>query len=72
MLMTAHGLTSDHVPCKEMGISSAWIARGDGDAILGPQGEVGGRDGKLKEVEGRVAFTWVFDTMGESPHSLVR
>ena len=29
-----------------------WISRGDGDK-------------ELKEVEGKVAFTWRFDTMGE-------
>ena len=53
VLMTAHGLRSDHVPCAEMGIASAWIARGEGD------GET------VKEVEGQVGFTWVFDTMGK-------
>ena len=71
LLMTAHGLTSDHVPCKKMGITSAWIARGDGNAVLGETGgDGGGSDGKLKDVEGQVAFTWVFDTMGESSQVL--
>ena len=52
VLMTAHGLRSDHMPAKKMGLSSAWIARGEGDK-------------EVKAVEGKVAFTWRFDTMGE-------
>ena len=51
ILMTAHGLKSDHVPAMTVGMSSAWISRGAGDK-------------ELKEVEGKVAFTWRFDTMG--------
>ena len=68
VLMTAHGLKSDHVPAKEMGMSSCWIARGDGDGTIESEGK-GGSDGKVKDVEGRVAFTWVFDTMGEFFHA---
>ena len=52
ILMTAHGLKSDHVPAMKMGMASAWIARGQGDK-------------DLKAVEGKVAFTWRFDSMGE-------
>ena len=52
ILMTAHGLRSDHVPAMKIGMSSAWIARGQGDK-------------ESKAVEGEVAFTWRFDTMGE-------
>ncbi len=54
VLHTAHGLKSDHVPAKKMGISSAWIARGDGK---------GGPNLELEAVEGEVAFTWNFETM---------
>ena len=52
ILMTAHGLKSDHVPAMTVGMSSTWISRGSGDE-------------ELKEVEGKVAFTWRFDTMGD-------
>ena len=52
ILLTAHGLKSDHVPAMKVGMSSAWISRGDGEK-------------ELKAVEGKVAMTWTFDTMGE-------
>ncbi|KAF6229754.1 hypothetical protein HO173_011270 [Letharia columbiana] len=52
ILMTAKGLKSDHVPAMKMGMTSAWISRGEGND-------------ELKAVEGKVAFTWRFDTMGE-------
>ena len=52
ILMTAHGLKSDHVPAMKIGMTSTWIARGQSDEAL-------------KAVEGEVAFTWKFDTMGE-------
>lgn len=56
VLHTAHGLKSDHVPAKEMGMSSVWIARGDGN---------GGPNSELEAVEGEVAFAWKFETMGD-------
>ena len=52
ILMTANGLKSDHVPAMKVGMTSAWISRGQGDK-------------ELKAVEGKVAFTWRFDSMGE-------
>lgn len=52
ILMTANGLKSDHVPAMKVGMTSAWISRGEGEK-------------ELKEVEGKVAFSWRFDTMGE-------
>ena len=52
ILLTAHGLKSDHVPAMKIGMTSAWIARGQGDE-------------DLKAVEGKVDFTWRFATMGE-------
>ena len=56
ILHTGHGLKADHVAAKQMGIVSAWIARGDGK---------GGPGSELEEVQGKVAFPWQFDTMGE-------
>lgn len=52
ILMTANGLKSDHVPAKEIGMTSTWISRGQGEK-------------DLKAVDGKVAFTWRFDSMGE-------
>lgn len=51
ILMTAHGLDSDHVSAMKMGMTSVWISRGEGDQ-------------ELKAFEGKVAFTWRFDSMG--------
>ena len=50
ILLTAHGLKSDHVPAMKVGMSSAWISRGDGEK-------------ELKAVEGKVARTGTLDTM---------
>ena len=55
LLMTAHGLRSDHCPAKEMQITSAWIARGDanrGSEVF---------DG----LEDQIAFTWQFTSMAD-------
>ena len=56
VLHTGHGLKADHVAAKQMGMVSAWIARGDGE---------GGPGTELEEVEGKVTFTWQFDSMKE-------
>jgi len=53
VLHTAHGLKSDHVPAKEMEMSSAWIARGDAE----------GSAPKLQAVKDKVLFTWQFEDM---------
>ena len=50
--MTAHGLKSDHVPAMKVEMTSVCISRGH-------------KDKELKAVEGKVACTWRFDTMGE-------
>ncbi len=55
VLHTAHSLRADHVPSKEMGLTSAWIRR---DESTGPGSKMG-------EVKDKVAFTWQFNTMGE-------
>ncbi|KAG7293442.1 hypothetical protein NEMBOFW57_003492 [Staphylotrichum longicolle] len=61
LLHVARSLTADHVPAKEVGLSSVWIARG-GDQ---PEGYgTGGDYGKLKE-EGKLGFGWMFQTLGE-------
>ena len=52
ILMTANGLKSDHVPAMKVRMTSVWISRGQGDE-------------ELEAVEGKVAFTWRFDTMRE-------
>lgn len=55
VLHTAHGIESDHVPCKEMGMTSAWIARGETT-----------RPGSTMENMGDKAMpTWVFEDMME-------
>jgi 2-haloalkanoic acid dehalogenase type II len=59
ILHTAQSLTHDHVPAKEMGLTSAWIARGPG----GKTG-MGGDVDKLIG-EGKVAFSWRFKSLGE-------
>lgn len=61
LLHVARSLTADHVPAKEVGLRSVWIARG-GDKEEGYG--TGGDYGKLKE-EGKLGFEWTFQTMGE-------
>ena len=55
MLHTAEGLKADHVPAKELGLTSAWIRRDHST----------GEGSKMDQVKGKVAFTWEFNTMGE-------
>lgn len=58
VLHVARSLNLDHVPCKELGARSVWISR-----------EVGAVDGGLEkataEYEGRLAFEWRFDSIGD-------
>ena len=55
VLHTAHGIVSDHVPCKEMGMTSAWIARGETTGL-----------GSTMECVGDKAMpTWMFEDMME-------
>ncbi|KAK3299925.1 Haloacid dehalogenase-like hydrolase-domain-containing protein [Chaetomium fimeti] len=61
LLHVARSLPVDHVPAKELGLRSVWIARG-GDR---PEGYgVGGDYEKLKG-EGKLGFEWLFQTIGE-------
>jgi FMN phosphatase YigB (HAD superfamily) len=55
LLHTAKSLTADHVPAKQLGLISAWIARGDdGHSAMG---------GKLTELETEVGFAWRFPSI---------
>jgi 2-haloalkanoic acid dehalogenase type II len=56
ILHTAESVTADHVPAKETGMSSVWIAR-----------KGAGLDGKIEELhkEGKVGYGWRFATLGE-------
>ncbi len=51
VLVVAHGLGTDHVATKELGIESAWIKRESTDE-------------EEKGYEGRVAYKWRCNTMG--------
>lgn len=55
VLHTAHGIKVDHVPAKELGLTSAWIQRDEST----------GSGSKMDDVKNKVAFTWQFNTMGE-------
>ena len=55
ILHTAHGLRADHVPSKQMGMTSAWIARG----------EKGGPGSTLERLKDKMAYTWQYESMGE-------
>ncbi|KAK0657709.1 HAD-like domain-containing protein [Cercophora newfieldiana] len=59
LLHVARSLTADHVPAKEMGLRSVFIARG------GEKPENYGTGGNLEELteEGKLAFEWKFDTL---------
>ncbi|KAK4100758.1 haloacid dehalogenase [Parathielavia hyrcaniae] len=61
LLHVARSLTVDHVPAKELGLRSVWIARG-GDK---PEGYGTGGDYEVLRGEGKLAFEWVFQTIGE-------
>jgi len=55
ILHTAHSLRADHVPSKELGLTSTWIQR---DESTGP-------GSKMETFRDKVAFTWQFNTLGE-------
>lgn len=57
LLHVAKSLPIDHVPAKELGLTSAWIARGaDGVSSMG---------GTLAELGDKVAFSYRFSSIGE-------
>lgn len=61
ILHVAQSLVHDHVPARQIGLESVWIARGDRDG-----GESGMGGGKVEEFlrEGKVAFGWRFGSLG--------
>jgi 2-haloalkanoic acid dehalogenase type II len=61
LLHVANSLPVDHVPAKELGLRSVWIARGGGN-----EGDLKSA-GPLEELrsQGKLAFEWRFDSIGE-------
>ncbi|KAF7551582.1 hypothetical protein G7Z17_g4918 [Cylindrodendrum hubeiense] len=66
VLHTANSLTYDHVPAKQMGLTSVWISRrhesktelaGDADQMI---------------QDGKVGFSWRFRTLGEMADAVER
>ncbi|KAK4647449.1 uncharacterized protein QC761_101590 [Podospora bellae-mahoneyi] len=68
LLHVARSLTADHVPAKEVGLRSVFIARGGTD----PKNY--GTGGNLEELsrEGKVAFEWTFETLGDFAEEVER
>ncbi|OJI83280.1 hypothetical protein ASPTUDRAFT_44617 [Aspergillus tubingensis CBS 134.48] len=57
VLHVAQSLVNDHVPAKELGITSAWITRGkEGQKGMG---------GTLQDLREKVAFSWKFADLTE-------
>lgn len=61
LLHVARSLTADHVPAKELGLRSVWIARG------GDKEDGYGTGGNLKELteQGKLNWEWKFATIGD-------
>ncbi|KAI1818215.1 HAD-like protein [Poronia punctata] len=59
LLHVARSLYHDHVPAKECGLRSVWIARG------GDKGGDGGLGGEMERFRDSTGFEWKFDTIGE-------
>lgn len=57
ILHVAQSLRHDHVPSKQIGLDSVWIARGEGGAS--------GMGGDVQELLGKVAFAWKFKSLGD-------
>ena len=65
LLIVAQGVGSDHVPAMQLGISSAWISRNRPDSEKGYEG-VG------EENEGKVAFGWRWNSLGDMAKDIER
>ncbi|KAL2198877.1 Haloacid dehalogenase-like hydrolase-domain-containing protein [Corynascus similis CBS 632.67] len=61
LLHVARSLTADHIPAKEVGLRSVWIARG-GDK---PEGYGTGGNYEKLQAEGKLGFEWKFQTIGD-------
>ncbi|AEO69949.1 b40def9b-89dd-498c-aadd-d92dc31f90a5 [Thermothielavioides terrestris] len=68
LLHVARSLTADHVPAKELGLRSVWIARG-GDR---PENYGTGGDYAKLKAEGKLGFEWTFQTIGEFAEEVER
>ncbi|KAH0538645.1 hypothetical protein FGG08_004782 [Glutinoglossum americanum] len=63
LLHVAQSLWHDHVPAREVGLRSVWIAReGGGNRALGRE----------EEGEGKVGYEWRFETLGEFAEEIER
>ncbi len=61
LLHVARSLPADHVPAKELGLPSVWIARGgDAAAAYGLGGDYAGL-----HAAGKLAFGWKFDSLAD-------
>jgi 2-haloalkanoic acid dehalogenase type II len=56
ILHVAQSLTHDHVPAKEVGLTSCWIERRGAEAGMG---------GNVEEVKDKVDFGWRVKTLGD-------
>ncbi|EED24317.1 conserved hypothetical protein [Talaromyces stipitatus ATCC 10500] len=57
ILHVAQSLTHDHVACKQIGLTSVWIARGENGKS--------GMGGDAQELMGKVSFAWKFKSLRE-------
>jgi len=64
-LMVAQSLFHDHVPCKEVGLASVWIARGGAGMGMG-------RGARELHERGEVGYGWRFATLGEFADAVER
>ena len=64
ILHTAVGLESDHGPAKELGLWSAWIARGTREGVRSYEG--------VGDLEGKLSFQWRWATLGAMAEEVER
>lgn len=56
ILHVAQSLRADHAPAKLIGLDSAWVVRGDEGFAMG---------GEWADYDGKIEYTWKFETMQE-------
>lgn len=59
ILHTAQSLAHDHIPAKEIGLTSAWIERGKDKEVKNVMG------GRLEDCKDKVDITWHYGSMRE-------
>ncbi|MCJ1223928.1 hypothetical protein MMC12_000571 [Toensbergia leucococca] len=64
LLHVAQSIWHDHMPAKEMGLWSAWIARGN-------PAEQKGYEGVPEDLKGRASFQWRWPTLGDMARDVV-